>query len=121
MSVAKVVARALMGGIFIAGGYGAVQDPQRLEGSVTEAGLPHAEELIKLNGAAQVAGGVALGLGIVPRAAAAGLIASMVPTTIVGHAFWQHDDSQVRTGHLMQFLKNSAIVGGLLLVASDSK
>jgi putative oxidoreductase len=51
--------------------------------------------------------------------AAMALAVSMVPTTIAGHRFWEIDDPAKRSMHRTHFLKNTAILGGLLVVALD--
>jgi putative oxidoreductase len=53
---------------------------------------------------------------VLPRAAATGLIASLVPTTLAGHRFWEIDDPKQKSMQLTQFLKNLGLIGGLLLV-----
>jgi putative oxidoreductase len=73
--------------------------------------------LVRANAAAQVAGGVMLAADVLPRVAALGLAASLVPTTVGGHAFWRQTDPQARATHRIQFNKNVALVGGLLAVA----
>ena len=45
---------------------------------------------------------------------------SMVPTTSVGHGFWRHEGAD-RSMQVIQFAKNAAIVGGLLVVASTPR
>ena len=80
-----------------------------------KAGLPGGADLVRFNGAAMVAGGVALGLGVFPRLAAAGLIVSLVPTTVVGHSFWREDDPAARQAQTIQFLKNASMLGGLVI------
>lgn len=79
------------------------------------------EMVVRINGAAQAVGGVALSLGIFPRLAAAGLIASLVPTTLAGHAFWEHEDEGAKKAQFLQFQKNAALVGGLLTVVATGK
>ncbi|HEY9555423.1 MAG TPA: DoxX family protein, partial [Acidimicrobiales bacterium] len=76
-------------------------------------------DLVRLNGAAMVLGGLALGAGILPRAASIGLIASLVPTTVVGHPFWREQDAAARNAHTLQFMKNLSMLGGLLIAASS--
>ncbi|MBM7518790.1 DoxX family membrane protein [Nocardioides nitrophenolicus] len=75
--------------------------------------------LVRANGAAQAAGGAAIAAGVLPRTAALGLIGSMVPTTLAGHAFWAVDDPAVRKQQQVQLLKNLAMIGGLVQVALD--
>jgi hypothetical protein len=43
----------------------------------------------------------------------------MVPTTVAGHPFWEIDDPVKRSQQRVQFLKNTGIFGGLLVLALD--
>ena len=47
------------------------------------------------------------------------LAVSIVPTTAAGHRFWEIDDPVKRAQQRTQFLKNAAILGGLLIAAFD--
>jgi putative oxidoreductase len=107
--------QALLGATFIKLGYDAAIDPGARADKAAGLGLPNAELAVRVNGAAMVAGGAALTLDKLPRLAALGLIASMIPTTVAGHAYW-HFDGAERKAQQIQFLKNTALVGGLLLV-----
>ncbi len=60
-----------------------------------------------------------LAAGVVPRLAAMALAASIIPTTAAGHRFWEIDDPQRRAQQRTHFLKNAAILGGLLIAAFD--
>ena len=118
---AVAIARLLMAGIFIHGGWNAFKEPGHRAKQAAKLGLPNAERLVRANGLAMVAGGAALALGIVPRATAAGLIASLVPTTLAGHRFWEEEDPQARRMQLTQFLKNLGLIGGLVLLLSRGR
>jgi uncharacterized membrane protein YphA (DoxX/SURF4 family) len=84
--------------------------------------LPEDDELhVRANGAAQVAAGTALALGILPRVSSAALAASLVPTTLAGHAYWTLEDPQARAGQRVQFHKNLAMIGGLLMVLLEAR
>lgn len=78
-----------------------------------------ATTLVRLNGAVHVAAGLALATGRMPRLSAAMLAATMAPTTITGHRFWEETDPAARTNQTMHFLKNMAITGGLLMSTLD--
>ena len=112
------VGRVLLGSLFVYGGYQAAKNPGARPVALEKVGLPGGENLVRVNGVAQALGGAALAIGVVPRAAAAGLIASLVPTTIVGHPFWRETEPVPRQAQTVQFLKNAAMLGGLLLVVS---
>jgi putative oxidoreductase len=107
--------QALLGAMFIKLGFDAARSPGPRVDKAAALGLPLDPELaVRGNGAAMVAGGAALVLNKVPRLAALGLIASMVPTTLAGHSFWELEGAD-RKAQEIQFYKNLALVGGLLL------
>jgi uncharacterized membrane protein YphA (DoxX/SURF4 family) len=43
----------------------------------------------------------------------------LVPTTLAAHRFWDLEEPAERSRQRTQFLKNTAIFGGLLVVALD--
>lgn len=79
------------------------------------------ETLVKANGAAMAASGLLFGLGRMPRATAVVMMATMIPTTIAGHAFWKAPDATERKHQRDHFLKNVSLVGGALLAAVDTE
>jgi uncharacterized membrane protein YphA (DoxX/SURF4 family) len=82
-------------------------------------GVPEPEFMVRANGVVMVVAGASLGLGFLPRVSATVLAGSLVPTTVAGHAFWREDDPAARSRQQIQFLKNSAILGGLMMVMVD--
>src|ERR1700753_3279408 len=103
MTPVRSAARGLLAAIFITEGFNALRQPKRLvepARPVTEKVAPliervhpalptDPETLIRVNGAAQVVGGVLLATGRVTTPAALLLAGSLVPTTLAGHPFWQ--------------------------------
>lgn len=77
------------------------------------------EQAVRINAAVQVVGGALLAAGWLPRLAALAIAATLVPTTVAGHRFWEYEDPQERAQQRIQFLKNLSILGGLLMVAAD--
>lgn len=76
--------------------------------------------LVRANAAAMLAGGAAVAADVLPRAAALGLAASLVPTTLAGHPFWAVPREQ-RRDQRIHFAKNVAILGGCLVLASSKR
>ena len=111
--------RLLLAGQFVYGGYLAASDPGARPAALDRAGMPGGADLVRLNGAAMVVGGLALGAGILPRAASLGLIASLLPTTVVGHPFWREQEPAARSAQTLQFVKNLSMLGGLVIEASS--
>jgi putative oxidoreductase len=124
----RTIARSSIAPIFLAGGMDAVLHPQSkaanaeyVAGSLSKV-LGTADDpvkLVRINGAVQLAAGTFLILGWVPRLSSTVLAASLVPTTLAGHRFWEETDPVVRAQQRTAFLKNCAMVGGLLLAAVD--
>lgn len=119
MSMVRSAGHILLSGIFISGGAHAFMEPGGRVDKVAEAGLPEPKLSVELNGAAMVVGGTLLGLGIAPKLASLILIGTIVPTTVVGHAFWKEGSVVGRRNQQTQFLKNLGLLGGLLLVLSE--
>ena len=113
------LARVSLAAVFVHGGYRAATEPGDRTTKAARIGFPDDPRLVRANGAAMVVGGTALALGILPRLAAAGLIASLVPSSAAGHPFWLDTDPAARAQNLNQTLKNLGLVGGLLLVATE--
>lgn len=119
------VARILMAPVFIKGGINQVKKAHRLapavDAALEEYGIEvsaSGEKLVKLNGIGMTVAGGALALGVFPRTSALTLAGLLVPTTIVGQAFWKEEDERKRSARLSGTLSNAAIIGGLLLVAA---
>ena len=130
MAIVRNFARPLLASIFLYGGIDALRHP--------EAKVPGAEkviaglapklpvvgttkQLVQADAAAKVAGGTLLALGRFPRLAALGLAASLVPTTLAGHRFWEENDPAKRKAQQLQFVKNASILGGVLLAVVDTQ
>jgi putative oxidoreductase len=112
----RSLSHMLLSGIFVAGGADAFLKPGPRAGKVEAAGIPEPEQAVVINGAVMVIAGLALALGIAPKLAAIVLIGTLVPTTIVGHAFWKEETDAGRKTQLTQFFKNLGLIGGLVLV-----
>src|SRR4051812_24322778 len=117
-STLKRIGRPLLASVCISGGWSSWKSPEPRAGKVEAAGLPEPALLVKINAVTLVVAGTALALGIRPREAAAVLIGCLVPTTVVGHPFWQEEGS-ARAGQRIHFSKNLSMIGGLLLVVAD--
>src|SRR5215213_7503273 len=125
VSATSFLARPLLAGMFVYGGIDAYRNPgskvRRAETVAPDVanlvGIDaDTEQLVQFNGLVQVVAGTTLALGILPRLSALALAGSLVPTTLAGHRFWEEEDDAARGQQTIQFLKNAAMLGGLLLV-----
>jgi putative oxidoreductase len=129
---ARSLAHPLLAGIFVYGGLESLRHAKAQVPIAEDVAQPIAdaapidlpsetEQLVKLNGAVQVAGGLLLATGRMPRVAALALAATLVPTTAAGHRFWEAQDDATKAQQTIHFLKNASILGGLILAALDTE
>jgi putative oxidoreductase len=110
---AQVLGRVALGAIFIISGLGKLA---AWRGTVAYAGSKSVPEvLLAIATALEVLGAISIVLGLKARWGALALLIFLVPVTLVFHNFWAAppDQQQVQT---VNFLKNLAIGGGLLIV-----
>jgi putative oxidoreductase len=112
-------ARVLVALIFLANGFGII--PQGFPAKeLAEHGAPAALVPLLMLAARtiEIVGGFGLMLGIYPQIAPIAVIAFLVPATLVAHDFWHAVGTPAYFPQLLQFLKNTAITGGLLFMAA---
>jgi putative oxidoreductase len=83
------------------------------------AGYPLVEVLLMATIAVEIIGGLMLITGIASRFAALALAAFTIVAGVLFHDFWTVADAAQYGNQLNHFLKNLAITGGLLIVASQ--
>lgn len=129
MTLLRIVARPLLASMFVVGGAAALRSPgpraakaqptaDRLKQVAPELPITGAN-LVRLNGAVQLGAGLALATGHLPRIAALALAATMPPTTVAGHPYWNETDPAARANQRIHFLKNLSMTGGLLMATLD--
>lgn len=120
----------MLASIFVLQGYDTMRRPQRVAPAAEPIAQPLAqrvpflpddtEQLVRINGAVQLVAGSLLALGKLPRLSALAIAATLVPTTLAGHRFWEADDDQSKAQQRIHFLKNVSMLGGLLIAAGDT-
>ncbi len=109
------VAEILIAFIFIAGGLSTLRDPQPRVEEIARLHFPFPGLAVRVNAAVMAVAGVALALDVRAALASGVLAVVMALTTVFGHAFWT-EQGQRRQVQAVNFFKNLAILGGLLLV-----
>lgn len=107
--------RILMALIFLKSGFGKITGFAGTAGFMASKGMPFAEVLLVGALVFELAGAIMLILGWRVHWGALLLIVFMIPATLMFHNFWAVDAAQYQN-QLNHFLKNVAMVGGLLYV-----
>ncbi|TSD93677.1 DoxX family protein [Skermania sp. ID1734] len=118
----------MLASMFVVGGLDTLLHPERVAPVAEPITRPvservgllpdRTEQLVQLNGAVQLGAGALLGVGVLPRLSALAIAATLVPTTLAGHRFWESEDEGQRMQQRIHFLKNVSMLGGLLNVVS---
>jgi putative oxidoreductase len=112
-----LIARILLGVMFVIAGFGKFADLGGTGGYIASKGLPLSSLLAPATGVLELAAGLALLVGYKARWAALALAAFTLLASLLFHNFWAMPAEQQMLQQLM-FLKNLAVVGGLLLLFS---
>lgn len=137
MTLVRLVARPMLSAIFVSAGFSSIKNAPHLTDMarpVTDrlepmlagatASLPislDATNMVRLNGLVHLVGGLMLATGRAPRVTSLVLAASLVPTTLAGHRYWEESNPQMRANQRVHLLKNISMAGGLLLASVDTE
>ena len=137
MTATRVIARPLLASMFVVGSVNALKNVPALatkakpvtdrirpllDKAVPQVRLPEdPATLVRINAGAQLVAAVALARGRAPRLSSAVLAASLVPTTVAGHQFWNETDPEAKAAQRIHFFKNLSMLGGLMLAAVDTE
>ncbi len=120
----------MLAAIFVSGGINELRNPQAhvqaakpvldaVAPAVDQAvevapidGRPDDLTLVKIDAGVKIVAGTMLALGKFPRLASTALAASLVPTTLAGHRFWEETDPEVRAQQQVHFFKNVGLWAG---------
>jgi putative oxidoreductase len=110
-----LLGRTLIGLLFVVAGLRKVMAIAATAGYFAKLGFPAPEAMAYLAVLIEVGGGLLLILGFKTRIIAWLLVAFVVIATGMAHRFWEFSDAGAYTAQLNNFLKNIAIIGGLLM------
>lgn len=107
--------RALFGLVFVAAAPG--HFAQLTIDRAALHGVPLANVLVPASGMLALVGGLSVMLGFRTKIGAGVLLAFLVPVTLWMHDFWNVVDPPLRALQHAMFMKNTALIGGALLLA----
>ncbi|MGK7936493.1 MAG: DoxX family protein [Xenococcaceae cyanobacterium] len=105
-----LIARIFLSILFISTGISKIMNPVGTQEYMAANGIPLTGLLLVMTIAVELLGGISILLGVKARWGATALILFLIPATLIFHTNFS-DPNQIT-----QFLKNLAIIGGLLMV-----
>jgi putative oxidoreductase len=115
-SQALLIGRILLAAVFLVAGVRKLMGVAASAGYLAKLGFPMPEVMVWVAIVIELGGAVLLITGWHARRAAWLLILFVAIATAMAHRFWEFDAAQY-ANQMNHFLKNAAIIGGLLYVA----
>ena len=115
--VLPLAGRILMAALFLIAGFLKLSAFAGTSGYLAKLGFPVPDLMTAIAIVFELGGGILLVLGWQVRWAAWALMLFVAIATIAAHRFWEFDASQY-SNQMNHFLKNLAIIGGLLYVVA---
>jgi putative oxidoreductase len=111
-----LLGRILLGGYFVMSGVNHFKHLHMLTGYAQSKGVPMPREAVLLTGLMMVLGGLGILLGVAVQVSILVLSIFLLVTTIQMHQFWKISDQMARMGEEINFKKNLALLGALLML-----
>ena len=117
-NVVSLVGRILLSAIFVFAGIGKISAFSGTVGYAASAHLPMPSVAIAVAIVVELLGGLAILAGFQTRIAAWIVFLYLIPASFFFHNFWAME-GMARMNNQIHFLKNVAIMGGLLILAAN--
>lgn len=114
-NIAFVIGRILIGAFFLIAAFNHFVRISMMAGYAKMKGTPTPRLAVGGGGVLLLLGGLSLLLGFHPTIGVLLLVIFLVPTSLMIHNFWALHDPQAKMTELVQFEKNIAILGLLLM------
>lgn len=115
MTSAFLLGRIIFGGYWIMSGVNHFTHLRTMAEYVKTRGVPSPEAAVAGSGVVLVCGGLSMLLGIYPTAGSLLLIAFLLAASFMIHKYWEMDTVHARQDEKINFDKNMALVGALLM------
>ena len=118
MDIAFLIGRIIAGGYFIMGAFNHFKNLGMMAGYAKMKGTPAPAVAVGGSGVLLLLGGFSLLLGYQPIVGIELLIVFLLGVSFNIHNFWSVPDPQMKMAEMVNFTKNMALMGLLLMVAA---
>lgn len=113
-----LIGRLIVGGYFLMSGFNHFTKIAMMAGYAKSKRVPVPSLAVGGTGLLLLLGGASLLLGFYPRVGAALLVIFLLGASFGMHAFWAVEDEQTKASEMINFLKNMALLGLVLMTAA---
>jgi putative oxidoreductase len=117
MEYVHILGRILFGGYFMFNGINHFMYRKMLTGYAVSKKVPLASAAIPVTGLMLLAGGFSFLINFHALAGSLILILFLIPVTIQMHNFWTIKDERQKMAEMVNFTKNLALIGALIMFA----
>ncbi|MGB2869259.1 MAG: DoxX family membrane protein [Bacteroidota bacterium] len=116
METVGIIGRIIFGGYFLYSGINHFIGFAMMTQYAKMKGVPFPAVAQGITGLMLSLGGLSIVFGIYPLVGVALLVAFLVPVSLMMHDFWKLQDPQLRMADKVNFLKNMALLGAVLML-----
>ena len=116
METLFLIGRILFGGYFIFNGINHFMRLKMMSEYTKMKGVPVPGASVALTGALLLIGGITIFLGAYIRLGVLALAIFLISVTFMMHNFWKIQDPQMKMGEMVNFMKNMALLGAVLML-----
>jgi uncharacterized membrane protein YphA (DoxX/SURF4 family) len=114
MKAPFLLGRAIFGGFFLYSGINHFKEYKQMAPYAKSKGVPLPEAAVLASGAMLTVGGASILLGAKPKVGALSILGFLTMVTPVMHDYWNQKDPGQKQNDMVHFMKNLALLGGVL-------
>jgi uncharacterized membrane protein YphA (DoxX/SURF4 family) len=114
MKTVFLLGRLIFGGFFLYSGLHHFQEKKVLAQYAAAKNVPLPDIAVTASGAMLMLGGASILLGVRPKIGALAIAGFLAGVSPMIHDFWRTEDSQQRQNEMAHFMKNIAMLGGVM-------
>jgi uncharacterized membrane protein YphA (DoxX/SURF4 family) len=118
MKTVFLLGRLIFGGFFLYSGLHHFQEKKVLAQYAAAKNVPLPDIAVTASGAMLMLGGASILLGVKPKIGALAIAGFLAGVSPMIHGFWRTEDSQQRQNEMAHFMKNIAMLGGVMALMS---
>jgi putative oxidoreductase len=119
MDTLFLIGRIIFGGYFIFNGINHFMKINMMSGYAKMKGVPFPFFSVAMTGLLLLLGGLSVLFGVYTSIGLGLLIIFLFPVTFMMHNFWTVHDPQMKMGEMVNFMKNIALLGAVLMLLAS--